>query len=366
MSTTLRFREHADFHRSTLLMIAAGLVAALVTHAALSSSASPWALAIVAMAAVAGSLSRNYGSAIHDLAARVGLGAMAAAVLVGGVRAGHTEAAVLIFGLCFGAGMGWGLRGWRLLAAVGLGALVAVLGRSVFQSVVTAEQLSGQPDWLVSAGAGAAFSLVSVFALLPRHLDIRFQRDPVAAAYSRLRGSLGGEIEELVERGHALWQKCEGELAEGSVDRETLREGVIRLFDVAERWRAVDSASTDELADSLGERIAGLEQRMANTEDAVTKNQYQQAKDALQEQLRYIKDIRVNRERVLARMHNYLAAMERLRLAVINVRTSNASRDAVDVQPLIADLQSIGADMDSCSTAMLEADRAMAGGSLSV
>ena len=104
--------------------------------------------------------------------------------------------------------------------------------------------------------------------------------------------------------------------------------------------------------------MESLEQRIANTEDEITRNQYEQAKAALAEQLRYIKDIGTSRERVLARMHNYLAAMERLRMAVINLESTNASRDAAtDVQPLVTDLEKIGADMDSCSEALLEAER---------
>lgn len=354
MSISLRFRQHADFHRATLQMTAAGTTAGLVTHAALSTQTSPWAVAIVATAAMVAASRPSALNRLGDLAARLGLGALAASALVLLLRAAQPELAVLAFGALFGAGLGWGLRGGRLLAAMATGALIATLGRHVFTSVVTASELASMPSWLVSAGAGAAFSLVSVFALLPRHIEI--VRDPVAATYDDLADSLTGEVKELVDRGYALWQKSVDELDRDDVNLATLQEGVLRLLGVAERWRTVEGAGTDETAAALVERIDGLDARIAKTDDAVTKNQYQQAKTALVEQLRYIKDIGVSRERVLARMHNYLAAMERLRMAVINLASSNASRDAVDVQPLIDNLQLIGADMDSCSEALVEAD----------
>lgn len=354
MSTTLRFRQHAEFHRATLQMMAAGAVAGLIAHLALSGSASPWAVAIVAAAAVVGGLIRS-SAHMNDLIARLGLGAMAAGALVLIARSGEPTSAIIVFGLLFGAGLGWGLHGSRFLLAIGLGALVAALGRYVFFSVVTAEQFASLPDVLVSAGAGAAFSLISVFALLPKHLDM--QRDPVVTSYQDLSGTLSGEVDQLVQRGYELWTKSAHEIEAGSVNHDTLQEGVLRLFGVAKRWRSVEGAGTDDMAESLIERIDALDARVAKTDDPVTANQYQQAKAALTEQLRYIKDIGVSRERVLARMHNYLAAMERLRMAIINLESTHASRDAVDVQPLIANLQTIGADMDSCSEALIEVER---------
>ena len=356
MSISLRFRQHADFHRATLQMTAAGAAAGLVAHAALSHDTSPWAIGIVGAAAVVGGLTPVFARGrLAELAARLGLAAMAAAALVLLTRAEQSIAAVAAFGLLFGAGLGWGLRGWRLLSAMAVGGLVGWIGQHVFVAAVTAEQFSSMPGWLVSAGAGAAFSLVSVFALLPRHIELL--RDPVVTAYQELEGTLTGEVQELVERGYGLWRKAAGELDEGDINRETLEEGVLRLFGVAHQWRSVDLAGADDQATSLVERIDALDTRIANTEDAVTANQYRQAKAALVEQLRYIKDIGVSRERVLARMHNYLAAMERLRMAVINLESTNASREAVDVQPLIANLQLIGADMDTCSEALIESEQ---------
>ena len=44
--------------------------------------------------------------------------------------------------------------------------------------------------------------------------------------------------------------------------------------------------------------------------------------------------------------------MERLRLAVVKLESANASRDAGDVQPLVANLEAIGIDIDAAAEAM--------------
>jgi small-conductance mechanosensitive channel len=183
------------------------------------------------------------------------------------------------------------------------------------------------------------------------------QRDEVATAYEQLAGALQGEVRELVDRGYALWTQTAEQLDAEDVNRATLGEGVLKLLEVARRWRSVEGMGTQTMASNLVERMEALQERIDKTDDEVTRGQYEQARAALAEQLRYIKDIGVSRERVVARMHNYLAAMERLRLAVINLESTHASREAVDVQPLVSSIEQIGADMDSCAEALVEADR---------
>jgi ATP-dependent protease HslVU (ClpYQ) peptidase subunit len=355
MSTTLRFRQHDDFQWAALRMAGAGAVAGLLSFAAFGGAASPWVLGIVAIAAIFGALSPTLRVQPAELATRAGLGAMAAATLVLLTRAGEPTVALAGFGVFFGAALGWGLRGARLAIAVLVGVAVASLARFTFLSIAHAQELASLPGWLVATGAGAAFSMVSVFALLPRHIEL--EQDQVAKAYEQLAGSVTGEVRELVDRGYALWTQTTSQLDADDINRATLGEGVLKLLEVARRWRSVDGLGTQTMASTLVERMEALEQRIEKTEDEVTRAQYEQARAALAEQLRYIKDIGISRERVVARMHNYLAAMERLRMAVINLESTNASREAVNVQPLVSSIEEIGADMDSCSEALLEVDR---------
>ncbi len=355
MTTTLEFRQHEDFHRSALHMAGAGAIAGFLAHAIFQGESSPWALAIVAAATVFGALAPTLRRQLDELAVRIGLMSMAAAALVLLVGAGEPTSAIAAFSGLFGLTLGWGLSGRRLMIAIACGAAVALVGRFAFLSIISAQELASLPSWLISTGAGAAFSFISVFAILPRHIEV--DEDNLASSYEGLKGSVSGEVRELVDRSYELWTQAERDLDKNDVNRESLREGVHRLFEVARRWQSVEGSGAQVKASSLVDRMEGLEKRIAETEDEITRNQYQQAKGALAEQLRYIKDIGTSRERVLARMHNYLAAMERLRMAVINLESTNASRDAVDIQPLVSDLEKIGADMDTCSEALIEAER---------
>jgi len=96
---------------------------------------------------------------------------------------------------------------------------------------------------------------------------------------------------------------------------------------------------------------------MSRTEDSIAKGQYQQAHAALAEQLRYLREIGTARERVVARMHHYLAAMERLRMAVLNHRSADASRLSTEVQPILDDLKDLGREIDCSSEAMGEVEK---------
>jgi hypothetical protein len=354
MSTTLRFRNHGTFHRAAWQMAGAGALAGLLAFLVFGGAPPASALIIVASAAVLGALAPAQRARGAALAARGGLMAVAALALVLLPRAGEPTAAVAGFAGCFGLALALDARGWRLAIAVGLGALTALLARHAFTSIAASQELASLPGWLVATGAGAAFAFISVIALLPHHLALH--RDVIAERYLAMEGSVGGEVRELIDRGYGIWRKAATRLAEGDDNRQTLAEGVQRLFDVAQRWQSIGAERAQGDADALAERIAALDARIEATGDEVARGQYQKARAALVEQLRYLGDIGTSRERVLARMHSYVALMEQLHLAVVNAQSSDASRAAAEIEPLARDLEALGADIDSCADALVDAD----------
>lgn len=354
MSTTLRFREHDEFHRAALRMAGAGAIAGFLTAAVLRGAAPTWALAAVAAAAVVAAVGPALWARPGELAVRLGLGGFGAAALVLIPRLGEPTSAVVVFAALTGGALAWGLEGRRRVVAILVAAAAVLLARHVFLSISGARIFASWPDWLVTAGSGAGFALVAVFALVPRHLAVA--RDPVSDSYRQIAGLLTGEARDLVDRGYRLWTEAAGDLDAGDASRSILEDSVTRLVDVARRWQAVEGAASQTMASALVERMETLQQRIDATDDDIIRTQYEQARAALAEQLRYVKEIHTNRERVLARMHNYLAAMERLHLAVLNLASTHASCDADDIQPLVDNLEQIGADMDTCSRALIEAE----------
>jgi len=171
---------------------------------------------------------------------------------------------------------------------------------------------------------------------------------------------LTGELRELADRAVALWHKVEASVDPDAPARKSIEDSVVRLFDVARRWAAVEADGARTPVDLIAQRMTAMTDKMTKTEDAVAKSQYAQAHAALAEQARYLKEIASARERVVARMHHYLAAMERLRFAVINHRSADASRQSTEIQPILDDLSDLGREIDFSSEALTEVETASA------
>ena len=76
----------------------------------------------------------------------------------------------------------------------------------------------------------------------------------------------------------------------------------------------------------LTQRQDELDQKIAAATDAEAKAQYQAARAALDDQQRYRAQIRQGRERLVARMHNHVAALEKYELAATSLEASRAAR----------------------------------------
>ena len=368
MSTTLRFREHREFHRAAFQMILAGAVAGVAWLFLARAGGSLWGVGLlggaVALAALvaqrgttaaatsaSGALPKAWGP--REVALRGVLVALGTLTLWADPRWGQVG-----FALGFAAALLTGQRGLRLAVGIAVGAAVTLVAGYAVGRINTAAALRAVPDTLVMALAGGSFALISAVALVARHVEL--VRDPVGEAYGATARASVGEIRALVDRGHAVWTEAAARLPAGDANRTTLEEGALRLFEVARRWRASEADGAGPSRASLGERMDELDRRIEACTDTVSRDQYRMAREALAEQVRYIENIDTSRERVVARMHNYVAAMERFRLAAIRLDTATASRAAVDVAPLAASLDALGADMDACCDGLAETDRALA------
>ncbi len=305
------------------------------------------AVAVAAMVSVAG-LSR---SRVISGALVTGLGG---ACLIAGSRWGAGNIAPLLFALVVALPMTAGLRGRKLLVSVVIGTGALLLARYAAIAVMSSTELSSLPVWGSTALAGVAVSAASVLAFIPRHVEV--VHDPIRTAHSELKGHVKGEIAELIERSNNLWTTTSEQLDRDDANLQILQEAVLRMMQTAKRWTDAESTSPHTSALTLTERMEALDSRIEKSDDEVVIKQYEQARAALAEQMKYLTGISRNRDRVLARMHNYLAAMERMCLAVANLKSTNASRDAIDLAPLVENLEELGLDIDSCSTALRELD----------
>ncbi len=367
MPNTLTFRDHEEFHRSAIHMAIAGGLAGLAAQVAILAApevgplTGAWGLAAVAGAAGFGAALPAERTQLRGLAILLVLAACAGfgQRLMGGDDARLSHG--LLFALPVAILFARGLTGRRFLLGLATGGVAALIARFVMIRLATAPELAGLPGWLVAAVAGAGFAFTMVLALLARHVDVVVDR--VADARTRHRPRLSGEVAELADRAHAVWQNVEAQ----TLDREdpvrrAIEDSVVRLYEVAGRWQSVEADGARTSADALVERMQQIDAKLEATADPIAREQYGQARAALTEQLGYLKEIGTSRERVVARMHHYLAAMERLRFAVINHRSHDASRLSTEVQPILDDLRDLGRDIDitSCAMGEVETESALA------
>ncbi len=362
MATTIRFREHEAFHRAALHMGIAGFLAGLAAHVvgllfpSFGSMVGPWSLAAVMTAAAYGATAPDRRNRVTELAVLAGA-LLAVGVALGLARNGGREGVfgAGLFAGIFGALLARGARGRQAILIAACGTVFALIARYVFVKLAGAGMQAGLPPWAVAAVAGGAFSIVALMGLVPRHLELG--RNRVQEAWDGCRSSLAGEVHDLAERGVSLWRQVEETVPEETRERKAIEESVLRLLDVAKRWQSVEAEGGRVPADGLAERMEQIADKVTKSTDPIAKAQYERAHAALAEQLRYVKEIGTARERVIARMHHYLAAMERLRFALINHRSADASRVSTDVGPILEDLQHLGKEIDFASEAAMEMEQ---------
>jgi hypothetical protein len=176
--------------------------------------------------------------------------------------------------------------------------------------------------------SSTAMGMIGVLAMLPRHL--RVSLDPVQAAVRRLPGELDSEVRDLCNRSLAIWTSAKDKLADNDPGKQLVRDGVLKTLEVAAKSSEVKAAgATDQ---ELARRMDDLAQRIAAATDSEVKAQYQSARTALEDQRRYRDHIKQNRERLIARMHNHVAALEKFQLAasgLVAARAASAGAMAV-------------------------------------
>jgi len=345
---TIAFRDHEGFHRAASAMVIGGATAGLA--AGIAGAAVAGALFAGAAGATLGVAWADRGAGSARFAARVMLlGAAWAAFALGrGAAGGHLGVVALaaVLGLALNAGV----TGWRAVAAVVVGGGIAYLGGFAAGQVMIARETASLPDVIEVALAATAMSVVCVAALLPRHVEIL--RDPVLAAARRLPDGLEPEVRTLLARGTAVWSQVATRLDDDG--RVLLRDGVLKLHDLATRWARVDAPAED--AAVLKDRAHELDGRIDAASDEVARDQYREARAAVEDQLRYVDEIHRSRERVIARLHACVTTLEKFRLAAAHLDSQHASRDALDARGAAQLLTEVSADLDACGAAIAELD----------
>ncbi|MGE0548944.1 MAG: hypothetical protein AB7O24_31485 [Kofleriaceae bacterium] len=306
----IRFVDHPSFHRA-----AAGMVGAAASCGLALSPVTPLAPLVGGIAGIAVGASIAYRQAGWRM-----LSAGAASALVLGAPPSWTVLAAAAGILGLGLSIN-GPRGARGALSVALAAVIALVGMWCAIRITAASATAMWPNWAIHGAGAAAMSIVGVLAMLPRH--VRLAIDPVRAAMARLPSTLDPEVKNLCDRSLAIWSAAKQRLGDADPGTNLVRDGALKVLEVAGNTATVKAGGPTEA--ELASRMTDLDQRIAAASDIEVKTQYQAARAALDDQKRYRDRITQGRERLIARMHNHVAALEKFQLAASGLQAERVA-----------------------------------------
>jgi hypothetical protein len=345
----IRFGDHASFHRAAAGMVGGAATLGLALHAI-----TPLAPLVGGLFGLSIGTAWGYGKTRWRLAAAtaasVPLIAMGSKLIAGTTAANAPMAAPILAAVAAVMGLGlaaFGPRGIRGLVAVMLGSFTTLLAMWAAMKITGgvgghgARELAHVPAWTRDLMASAAMGMIGVFTALPRHLKVSM--DPVKAAIRQLPTELDTEVRDLCNRSIDIWNGAKDKLEDNDPGKNLVRDGVLKTLEVATKSADVKMGGSEE---ELAKRMEDLDKRIASATDSEVKTQYQAARAALDDQRRYRDHIKQNRERLIARMHNHVAALEKFQLAaggLAAVRAASAGAAAVkQLEELSADVAASG------------------------
>src|SRR5918996_4485950 len=233
-------------------------------------------------------------------------------------------------------------------------AVLAVLGMEVVNVLAIRLASISTPAALAAVATGAALSLFIALGSLPAHLALR--PDPVEARCEELVPQLSGEFRTLAARALGLYRTCGAALAR--LPRDPAREELARTLsemtraavELVSEWSGVEHELEERTHAQLEREIADLEKGARESSDELARQQLLSAAESLREEQVQVGELRLRRERILARLKAEVALLERARVALIGLRSGQA-------QMLAAELSAIARRFASLSRLQSEEGR---------
>jgi len=321
----VRFEDHGSFQRCAAFCAAGG--AALGATGSLPLAAAGSALALL----LASSRGRRIAAACAGAAVAL---AWAAAPLPGAAAV-----AGAMLGLLFAIDRGdaaqeKGIAPPSALAvALAAGAGAAAVGAaSALLPALSAALGVAVPRLIADAASGGALGLWAALAAAPLH--VRVGGDPIEARLEAIRFSLDPELRALAGRAVAARRDALRELpagvpAELPASIDALAAAALEL---AERAAGLSRAASPQAEEELQRRSAALVRSAEAAEDSAAGRSYARAAEALGAQLDHLRRVRCARERVLARLHEHVANLERTRFSLTLLQDADFEAELLCLQ----------------------------------
>ncbi len=205
-------------------------------------------------------------------------------------------------------------------------------------------QLSAPP--LLSYGvAGAVVALFAGIGSLASHIALK--ADPIEARFEEVLPTLSAEFHAQGQKALVAYRECGASLA--ALPREPAREELARTVqrltrdavELAAEWSGVEAHLADDAQTRLANEVADLTKSAREVTDVVAKRQLEAAAASLVEELARLKEMKLKRERVLAKLKSQVALLERARVSLIGMRSSQASVRAAELSAVARKLNAL-------------------------
>jgi hypothetical protein len=210
------------------------------------------------------------------------------------------------------------------------------------------------PDPFSAAGLGLLTGLVASLGVAGACL--RITRDPIAEAIDAARAELDPGSLALCRRAEAAAGKLRSAVASrtrrGSAGGRTVeveavaRRVVLEIITLSRRQGSVAREAESPTSGELQARIADLDAQLARVTDPVARDGYARARAAIEDQQRRMSTLRATADRVMARLHIEVAALEGAALAIAARGGAATAEDAAALAPLADRLRDASSDLD--------------------
>lgn len=194
------------------------------------------------------------------------------------------------------------------------------------------------PALIAEAVLGAIFALFVAVGSLPGHLALR--PDPVEARCEALLPTLSGDFHALAARALEQYRQC-GEALQRlprNREREELGRTLCRMtcaaVELASEWSGVENELEERTQEALSLEIADLEHSERACRDELARRQLRMAAEALREEKGRVEELKLRRERILAKLKAQVALLERARVSLLSLRSGQAQIRAAELSAL--------------------------------